>query len=149
VTPHLSSQDIALSILGEEGPGVAQHLAECAKCRTELTSLKQALASFRESAHAWADTESGSNRRILDRIERGRFRYEFGRTSVAAVAALACVLATVYIQDRPKQIQLAPAQIDDEALLESVQQEVSDTLPSSFTSLRDFIAPDNDEMEVH
>ncbi len=87
---------------GTERREMEAHLAECASCREEFQSLKQAEKAFSDAAKA-ALPETGH----LTRERMGRLMYEYGRGTkvlrlnlhrgVVAAAAVATILVSVAV----------------------------------------------------
>jgi hypothetical protein len=47
VSPHSDPDDLALRALGEDVPGLDEHLATCAQCRSELDQLRDVVGTAR------------------------------------------------------------------------------------------------------
>jgi TonB family protein len=49
MNPHLSALEISECFIGETAPFVAEHVRECSRCRSEVTSLGDSLRQFRDA----------------------------------------------------------------------------------------------------
>ncbi|HEX3572557.1 MAG TPA: hypothetical protein VHU44_17195 [Acidobacteriaceae bacterium] len=134
---------------GATGPELAQlqaHACECSECAAELASMRDSLALFREASTAYADAH-------LNRLPAWRppaRRASMLQSAYWAAAAAAVFLATfvpLQMANRhpvqpPIQVpvvvapQQAPAETD-EALLEDVNRELSESVPSPMAALAD------------
>ena len=133
-------------VCGERTPEDERHLRECAQCGAEIARLESALGQFRESVRGWSDQRSPAAlekvRRAADR--RGPARFWF-RWPVLAAAALALSVAPVYktVHDRQRAAQaLADAQ-----LLEQVDREVSEAVPTPMEPLAQLVSWDSTSLD--
>ena len=140
MNPHLSSEEIAQWTLGEYSSEVEQHLSDCSACRAELGLFKVTLSSFRESAHAWADQQCGPDDQTIRRIRQAPYRSALSKISLVAVVGLVCLLAVLSAERQQKTTNFAESKIDDAVLLQSVKQDLSDTLPTSLAPLRGVVS---------
>jgi len=120
---HLSQDQISQWISGDRSGESARHLEGCAACSDEVTRLESALAGFRESVQAWpAPPPSLPHPRSAPRV---------ARWVLAAAVLAATVAAPVYWRHRA-QAQAARA---DATLLQQVDAEVSEAVPSPMQPL--------------
>ena len=141
MTEHLSADRIAECVGGGPGPEEQRHLLECAECRAGVARLESALGQFREAVRGWSDGQSG---RALERARAAAHRRParvWFRWPVLAALALALAVAPVYktVRDRQRAAQaLADAQ-----LLEQVDREVSESVPSPMEPLAQLVSWDS------
>jgi hypothetical protein len=127
-------------VCGGRTPEEERHLRECAQCGAEIARLKSALGHFRESVRGWSEerSEAALQRvRAAAPLRRGPARVWF-RWPVLAAAALVLSVAPVYktVHDRQRAAQaLADAQ-----LLEQVEREVSETVPTPMEPLAQLVS---------
>jgi anti-sigma factor RsiW len=141
-TNHLTDWDQEEYVLGQRTPDVVQHLSQCSACRTSLARLEQGIGLFRTSAREWS--AQSFEKRPLRMDSRA-----FARRTPSAPAwqwVVACLLflalLPVYFsvqRERPHAnadslASQAPA-ISDDALLQQVDEEVSESVPSSMEPL--------------
>ena len=146
---HLNEEQIAelLSASSSElqqVPGLTEaqaHAEACAECAAELSRMRESLALFREASTAYADAQ-------MHRVPvfQPRMRRPFYQPALWAAAAAALLLATFVPTHIPHPIQPVvqqPAYMpqvpseSDEALLESVNREVSESVPTPMAALAD------------
>jgi hypothetical protein len=135
---HLSSEQLDGVLMGEASQDAARHLSGCALCAGELTSLREVFGDMREATAAAA-------------AHHQRFVATAGSRKVPRMAwALACVALFVSVtapvalhhRDVAPVVQKAAtpaavATISDEALLNSVQNDLSTSVPESLLPLTD------------
>ncbi|SNS21322.1 hypothetical protein SAMN05421770_1018 [Granulicella rosea] len=145
--PTVCDLDLPASDLDSQA---AAHLHLCAACSLELDGLRQAIGGFREASVAYAARQP--QRQAVSRPEK----FGFGRVSLwAATAAAAVVVAIAVPAGIHRQQPVAPiavaapetvrtdepsAQVahtveSDEALLASIDQDISASIPSSMAPL--------------
>lgn len=147
---HLNEEQIAELLSAspselQQVPGLTEaqaHAEACAECAAELSRMRESLALFREASTAYADAH-------LHRVPafQPRMRRPFYQPALWAAAAAALLLATFVptqlrrpvppIAQAPvNTIQQVPSE-SDEALLESVNREVSESVPTPMAALAD------------
>jgi len=140
MTEHLPAGRIAECVGGAPTPEAQRHLGECAQCRAGVARLESALGQFREAVRGWSD---GQSEAALERARAAARRpgRAWFRWPVLAAAALALIAAPVYktLRDRQRAAQaLADAQ-----LLEQVDREVSESVPSPMEPLAQLVSWDS------
>ena len=147
---HLTAEQfgelVERGTLAPVGTEVESHLAACTQCRTELTSMREALALFCESTSAFAERELART----PRVEATRFspiHRVFSPGLAWAAAGLLVVAAGLPLGLRHKApvaavtghaaSATAPAEPSDEALLEDINREVSASVPAPMQALED------------
>ena len=142
MTEHLSGQRMAGWVCGERTPEEERHLRECAQCGAEIARLESALGQFRESVRGWSGQRSPAALQKVRAPEarRGPARIWF-RWPVLVAAALALSVAPVYktVLDRQRAAQaLADAQ-----LMEQVDREVSEAVPTPMEPMAQLVSWDS------
>jgi anti-sigma factor RsiW len=147
---HLNEEQIAELLsassreLGEL-PELAEaqaHAAACTECAAELVRMQESLAFFREASTAYADAHVQRVPAFQPPIRRPFFQPALWATAAAAVLLAAFVPTQLRrpvppIQ-QPVNVQPAPPPSEsDEALLESVNREVSESVPTPMAALAD------------
>ncbi len=141
-TGHLTEQQILAWQLNEQTPEQAAHVAECRECRTEVEGLQSSLAVFRSAVFAWSDGHESRTLRPLWTAPRKRW-LQPALQWVAAAALLAGVAAPLYthrVMEQRREEQAQQRARADQALLEQVDQEVSQTVPDSMEPLADLVS---------
>jgi anti-sigma factor RsiW len=139
MTEHLSGQRIAECAGGGRAPGEQRHLRECAQCGAEVARLESALGQFREAVRGWSD---GQSEQALERARAARRRPPrvWFRWPVLAAAALALSLAVVPVYRTVRDRQRAAQALADAQLLEQVDREVSESVPSPMEPLSQLVS---------
>jgi anti-sigma factor RsiW len=122
------------------------HLAECAHCAAEVASLRESLAFFREATNSYAEAR-------LDRIpafhtpqHRSLLRQPLYWASAAAALLLAVFIPVETSLHTTTETPAPAAPIarhapvaaeSDEALLEDVSRELSESVPTAMEALAD------------
>jgi hypothetical protein len=134
---------------GATGPELAQlqaHACECSECAAELARMRDSLALFREASTAYADAH-------LNRLPawqppaRPASMLQPAYWAAVAAAVFLAIFVPLQMANRhpvqpPLQVpvvvapQQAPAETD-EALLEDVNRELSESVPSPMAALAD------------
>ena len=141
MTEHLAAGRITECVGGGPGPEEQRHLLECAECRAEVARLRSTLVQFREAVRGWSD---GQSEWALARARARAVRRPAGvwfRWPVLAAIALALAVAPVYRTVRDRQ-QAAQA-LADAQLLEQVDREVSESVPSPMEPLAQLVSWDS------
>jgi hypothetical protein len=144
MTEHLSAGRIAECVGGGASEDERRHVRECAQCGAEIARMESALGQFREAVRGWSGEQS---ERALERARaaaarRGPARVWFRWPVLAAAAlALAMVVAPVYrtVRDR----QRAAEALADAQLLEQVDREVTESVPSPMEPLAQLVSWDS------
>jgi hypothetical protein len=148
---HLNEQQIAELLSASprevrEVPELAEaqtHAAVCADCAAELARMQESLALFREASTAYADAYMRNLPAFQPPVRRPFLQPAYWAAAAAAVLLAAMVPAHLHDPEQAVQqpiavaVQQAPPSESDEALLESVNREVSESLPSPMAALAD------------
>jgi hypothetical protein len=165
---HLSEWDQQEYVLGQRTPDMVQHLAQCSTCQASIAQLEQGVTLFRNSALEW------SARSLEGRPFRTPAPLPSLRSSLAPAwqwAVAACLLLLLlpvylYVRNARQQEtiahhtlpQTAPnatpnsapnsapndAPINDDALLQQVDEEVSESVPASMEPLTHLVTTSPD-----
>jgi hypothetical protein len=145
---HLTERQILAWQLNEQTPGERKHVDECDRCRAEVMTLQGSLSLYRASVHGWSESRQ---------VRAGKFawappsRWQMWRRPVlqwASAAALTLAVgAPVYthrvIEERREQRAQA-----DQALLEQVDREVSQTIPDTMEPLTQLVQWDPSDSDT-
>lgn len=146
---HLNEQQIAELLAAsprdlQEIPELAEtqaHTLACAECGAELARMQQSLALFREASTAYADAHLRRVPSFQPPVRR-RFLQPVYWAAAATGLLLAAFVPIQHPAPPAPQLpvvvspQQAPAE-SDEALLESVNREVSESVPTPMAALAD------------
>lgn len=147
---HLSSDEISQWVLNERTPDAEQHLESCSDCRAEVAAFKTTLSLFRTSAHNWADRQLSSEAQTMRRIQQAPYRGMLHTVCLAAAMMALCALSMMSLRERsftPAPVAAAAAApeapVSDAALLERVDGQVSQTIPTSLAPLDNALSWEN------
>ncbi|GEM_PF-6033921 len=134
---HLTQAQISGLLAGLATSGQLAHVAGCAECREEIARRKLPLEMFRESVQARGERPAA---RTITWTEPNRWRGMMLRW--AAGTALALLFLGVPLMYWNKQVHLREAERlrEDAALLDSVNQTLSRSVPESFEPLDKMVA---------
>lgn len=146
---HLTAQEISRWLVEGPAPECEEHLRECGRCRAALAEARAPLSVFRAAMVEWSDQQPLTPVRDSVSWPGLRARTHFMNWAPAfGVAAAVAVLAAFLVRTpmHPKEpIQSSPvAQISDTALMDQVDDEVSETVPDAMAPLTDLVAWDAD-----
>jgi anti-sigma factor RsiW len=143
MTKHLPAGRIAECVGGVPGLEEQRHLGECAECRAEVARLESALGRFREAVRGWSD---GQSERALARARAAAGRRParvWFRWPVWAAMTLALALATAPVYRTVRDRQRAAQALADAQLLEQVDREISESVPSPMEPLAQLVSWDS------
>jgi hypothetical protein len=132
---HLSSEQWSEWMAGQPSPRAAEHVRQCAACRGEVEQFRNALSELRGAVHAWSAEQAERYRAdaasAIPPPVAGPGAW-MGRHPLAWALALAAlfVIASFLVPRHP-----ADAVRNDAALLNQVDSEVSQSVPSSMEPL--------------
>ena len=124
MNPHLCAEEISQWIVGERSDRCAGHLAECAVCAREVERMESALAEFRGAVCRHPVPP------LVDRRHRAPLAV---RWALAAAALIAVAMVPVW-RHRQAEMQAEAARADA-ILLDQVDAEVSEAVPSPMQPL--------------
>ena len=137
MTEHLPADRIAECVCAGPAPEEERHLRECAQCAAEVARLQSALGSFRVAVREWSEGQSAP---ALERARAARPRPArmWFRWPVLVAAALTLTVAPLYktVHDR----QRAAQELADAQLLEQVDRDVSESVPSAMEPLSQLVS---------
>jgi|GEM_PF-2038704 len=143
---HLSSEDLDIALFGVPSASATAHLATCAECTGELSSLRTGFADLRVATTSLAS----ENLRDLDRIgglrtllplRTRRTFFTMPRLALATAALAFAIGAPVALHHRNLAAPVAatPAQaapqISDEALLTTIQSDLNTSVATPLLPL--------------
>ena len=134
---HLSERQILAWQFNEQTADDRRHVTECDQCRAEVVGLDKALAAYRASVHGWSGAHQARARRWATPSRWQMARRTTLQWATAAAVALA-VVAPVYTHRVMEERNAQRAQAD-QALLEQVDREVSQTVPDTMEPLTDLV----------
>jgi hypothetical protein len=142
MTEHLSEKRMAGWVCGERTPEDAQHVQECAQCGTEIARMASALGHFRSAVRGWSDgrCEGALQAVRAQGAHRGQARVWFRWPLIAAAAVL---LSVVPVYKTVRERQQAAQALADAQLLEQVDREVSQAVPSPMEPLAQLVSWDS------
>jgi hypothetical protein len=140
---HLSGEQISQWMLGERGPRLERHVAECDECRAQLAGLETTLLQFRGAVRemsssapppAWRQPASGP-------------WFSWPRLAFAAVTLLLLAVLPVYWSARVKR-QAAESARADALLLEQVDSSISRAVPAPMEPLVNLVTWNSSPAEM-
>jgi hypothetical protein len=143
-TNHLSSWEQEEYVLDQRTPEMLRHLSECAGCRAAVARLEHGVAVFRNAAVDWSSECLATRPQQLNTFAARGLSVLALRWAVAAVLPV-LLLVFALLSFHPTSIRpVRPtADISDDALLEQVDQQVSDAVPSSMESLTNLVTTES------
>ena len=134
MSQHLSSEQFDAALAGEPTTAATRHLRECAQCEQEVAATRGVLSDLRSQATYVAERHG----RLSSR--RGRPRVPVIAWALAAAGlfmSAGAPLAVHYYGAAGAGVAVAPgpAAMSDEALLNSVQDDLSSSVPEPLLPL--------------
>ena len=146
---HLQRQGVIRWQMGDATEAERRHMESCAACQAEAKPLKDALQWFGAAAREWGEQKAAFS------VRGARVRHAAvvsWRVLVGVCAAVAIALLVVFgiglphgksgqptnhVQVQPQQVEQQQQQeiASDDALLEAVDQDVSQEVPSAMQPL--------------
>jgi len=127
---HLNAEQFSELVLGQANANAARHVRDCAACRRELADFREALGEFRSSVRAWS-AEQADRALLAPASEPRLLRAPAHQLGWAlAIAAMFVIASFVFSRHGAER-----AAANDAALLNQVDSEVSQTVPSSLQPL--------------
>lgn len=143
MTKHLSPDQISAWLADERTEEMEQHVANCAECQAELAAFEGTLSEFRKSAETWAEHQCPPHFATIHHIRRAPYRSALRSLSLVIATAVICILAFVGVLHHPAASPAAQTQLSDAALLQQVNSQLSQNVPSSLTPLDSFVSWEN------
>jgi hypothetical protein len=142
-TDHLSPWEQEEYVLDQRTPEMLRHLSECAGCRAAVSRLEHGVAVFRNAAVDWSSECLATRPQQLNTSAARGLSVLALRWAVAAVLpVLLLVFALLSFHPSTRPVRPA-ADISDDALLEQVDQQLSDAVPSSMESLTNLVTTES------
>jgi len=143
-TNHLSSWEQEEYVLDQRTPEMLRHLSECAGCRAAVARLEHGVAVFRNAAVDWSSECLATRPQQLNTFAARGLSVLALRWAVAAVLpVLLLVFALLSFHPTSTRPVRPAADISDDALLEQVDQQVSNAVPSSMESLTNLVTTES------
>lgn len=137
---HLADEAALRWQIGEATAAERAHVAQCATCQAQTHPLAESLQLFRTAAQEWGAVKAATTPRT-----HAPQHVRLSWSAIAAVCALLLLtisIAAVRWQSRQASLQMAARQrqvqqqmAQDDALLEAVDQDVSQIVPDALTPL--------------
>lgn len=144
---HLTQEAISAWLVGERSPEAVQHMRTCSACRSEVLLLGTTLLDFRTCVRDWSQ-QHVSAAVIHAPASLHQPFFTFRRAFFALACAIVCVYLGVSL--RPHHLpQSTPPAISDRVLMNSVDDEISRTVPTAMEPLLSLVAwQGNDSTEA-
>jgi hypothetical protein len=144
-TYHLSAWEQEEYVLNQgteqQSPQVLRHLAECAGCRSAVARLEHGVAVFRSAAVEWSSECLATRPQQRLSVPMRRLPVVAMRWAMAAIIPLVLlVLAFLPFHLTSPRVAHPALQPNDDALLEEVDEQVSEAVPSSMESLTHLVS---------
>lgn len=144
---HLTSREISQWIAGQKTPAMEEHFHACPDCAAEVERVAQPLKLFRASVCSLSEQQMGPARFVLP-PERSRLLAGPLRWRIAMTAAAALVIAAIPMARRLQPVSPTPAPaamtaVSDEALLQQVKMDISQSVPSTMEPLEKLMSGDD------
>jgi anti-sigma factor RsiW len=141
---HLTDEELDAVVMGL-GDAHASHVQECEACRARLEEMRAMVGSFREGVLLWSEREAKTNTEIL-RSAQDDSKKSYGWRMVPAMGLAAALVVGVmtphWMQEHRQEaalrqtVQTPAAQpVSDDVLMQQVQQQLDESVPSSMTPL--------------
>jgi hypothetical protein len=137
---HLSSWEQEEFLLAPD-PEAGQHLAQCAACRAGVEQLQQGVALFRTTALEWTKTMDAAPG--ISTPAPANHLMPALRWGLAALLLLCTLLPIARMLMRKPVSGAASAaapSLSDDALLQQIDQQVSEEVPDSMESLTHLVS---------
>lgn len=138
---HFAEDEILRWIAGERSDDRAEHLRGCPGCAARVGRLGGALGEFREAVHGWGEAQlpafrpAAKPRRFVPVLRWA--------AAAAALVMIAAVPAYRQWQEEARREEMAR----DATLLEQVDAEVSEAVPTSMQPLVSLVSWDSSTTE--
>lgn len=149
---HLSSRRIAEWMVGNRTAEEELHVSVCLKCRRELEWLNGSVSLFAASMRGWSEQQRSDTAPSSSPVNRSHraISHPLGnhplRWATAAASLLMLISGAVY-QHRAAEDRRAAAARADAVLMEQVDTEVSQSVPSTLEPLERLMDVDTDTVQ--
>jgi len=137
MTQHLSLQRMGQIVAAGATPDEELHLRECPQCHAEAEHLRSALTSFREGLMTHAETYRAPSQLPVARSVRPLW------PAWMAVATAAMVLIAAPVYRSVREHGRAQQALADARLLDQVDREISEGVPSAMQPLEQLVSWDS------
>ena len=150
---HLSHLEQDEYLLGERNSRTMRHLAVCSSCRLRLSNLELELGCFKRVASEWS-TECVAARPVrtpLSRLQRVQILYAGWAFASLLLILSFLMFSSPHAQDTQavsSDAQSIDKSIDNDALLQQVDEQISSSVPDSMKSLRHLVAANPNQQGV-
>ena len=158
---HMSNWDQEEYALGQRTPEMIQHLRECDACRHGVEQLEQGVALFRDSAMEWSaqcvETRLQTTPAFSLKGMKPRLMPAMKWAMAAVLILLVLLPLSRLLLHRPESARIASpasavaagdASLGDDALLQEVDEQVSEEVPDSMESLRHLVTTKSGSAET-
>jgi hypothetical protein len=143
-TDHLSPWEQEEYVLDQRTPEMLRHLTECTECRAAVARLEHGVAVFRTTAVDWSSECLATRPQQLNTSGARGFPVLALRWAVAAVLpVLLLVFALLSFHPTSTRPVHPASDINDDALLDQVDQQLSVAVPSSMESLTNLVTTES------
>jgi hypothetical protein len=144
---HLSADDFSRWLV--EGPVAEEetHLEGCGDCQAKLAEAREPLALFRTAVVAWSEGQPAPSLSVEDRSAGFWRSWVLTNWMPAASVAFAALVLAVFLSHsslwnhsgKQQSAREVPS-VSDAALMDQVDQEVSETVPDAMAPLTDLVS---------
>jgi hypothetical protein len=136
VTEHLSEKQILAWQLNEQSTQERRHVEQCKRCQGQVADLSRVISLYRSSVHGWSEA------RAAHVVWTAPSRWQLWRGATlrwASAVVLTLAVATPLYTHRVMEERKAERARADQALLDQVDQEVSQTVPDTMEPLTQLV----------
>lgn len=139
MTKHLSQEQIDGWLIGDRLAEVVSHLDSCQACAGQLSRVSESLALFGSAVRTWGQDQMGAPR--APQLSSPAFAWV--RIGLAFAALSLAIAMPVLHRHLASQVTAAgsPA-VDDERLLQQIQTEISQSVPSTLEPIAKLMPKD-------
>jgi hypothetical protein len=134
---HLNQEQISAWLAGLQTPEQSEHVTLCAACRGEISRREEPLALFRDAVRAISEQRGA---RVIVWSTPSRWRMPILRWAAGAALALLMLGIPVLYWNKQTQLREAERARQDAALLDSVNSELSRSVPQPLEPLDKLVA---------
>jgi hypothetical protein len=131
VNQHLSQQQIDEWLMGNRPAEVESHLRSCEVCEDALARVSEPLTMFGAAVRSWSEEHMGP---LPVRAQARRRNAGWWRVGLAIATLWLAIAVPVYRHHQETQ-QAALTAVQDEALLQQVDRELSQSVPAPMEPL--------------
>jgi hypothetical protein len=145
---HLSSEQICRYMAGDCNPDMDRHIKECHRCAEEIARMRTLLDTFCSSVMEWNAHQKGAQApdHWAPTEHKRRFAAGMMRWKLAAAALVILLAASIWKTDSDRERE-AKAFEADVRLLEEVNYNISQPIPSPMAPLMSLVEWKPDAIE--